>query len=134
MATEYSINLLNNIAQHTRTFHFWLTPYRTGNLAASIGDLGQMGDGVGFIPFNANQRASYGEILNDAQIIRYSLTNTKTGKSYIGVYTNKHYQWEDKAAEQIAEQIELSFPVRRINSVFANLENMLYSVISGAIE
>ena len=112
---------LNELAMICHYRMFWRTPYRTGNLAASVGDVSGVVDHgvagatetVGFKPFNANQRASYGKILNEAQTINYRAKNVHTGKIYIGSYVNRHYRWLDNFAAEFANDIPLYFPVRR---------------------
>jgi hypothetical protein len=110
---------INNMGKFVHWSFFWYMPYRSGNLARSIGDLGKMpagifGEGIGFEMFNKNQAAPYGAILNEAPVIRYSITNVKTGKTYKGEYVNRHYKWVDNAMENIANDFAAAFNLRRV--------------------
>jgi hypothetical protein len=108
--------LKNSIAISVHQQLFWYTPYRTGNLARSIGDVWNLDNGCGFYIFNKNQRAAYGEILNEAPVIRYRITNNKTKKVYSGSYVNKHYKWIDNAFENIASNTACMFNLRYVRS------------------
>ncbi len=106
---------VNEVAMLVHTMMFWYTPYRTGNLARSVGDVFGIGNKAGFQIFNATQRASYGEILNEVPVINYRVQNPYTGVEYTGSYANTHYRWIDNGMEAIANQIPLYLPVRRIS-------------------
>lgn len=105
---------VNYIAYMARQQLFWNTPYRTGNLAMSVGDIGSRGAGsAGFQIFNANQRAPYGEILNEAAVINWRRV-TRDGRTVTGSYQNKHYRWIDRAFEDFANQMPVLIPCRRV--------------------
>jgi len=91
--------LLNNIAINAHQTFFWVTPYKSGNLARSVGDVGSIGGGVGFYMFDRNQSAPYGALLNEKPVIDWKITNKYTGKVYEGSYVNKHYMWVDNGIE-----------------------------------
>lgn len=106
---------INQIAADCRYMMFWKTPYRTGNLALNgITDVGVYGAnraGFGLYPGVGTQ---YGKILNEVPVIRYNITNSRTGKTYTGEYTNKHYRYVDKFADDFANQIVSLYPgIRR---------------------
>lgn len=96
---------LNQIAQRARIRQFWHTPYDTGNLAQSIGDLSGITRSRYYIPFNANRRAEYGAILNESPTIRYRVR--QGGQTTFITRINKHYQWFDKFVEMEADLIDL---------------------------
>lgn len=100
----------NNIAMIARQHLFWHTPYRTGNLAMSVGDVTSFGtDNAGFIIFNANQRATYGKELNEKETIaRYF--KQKNGVIKVTKYKNKHYRWIDRWAEAFADELQSLIP------------------------
>lgn len=116
MANEiemYARALVNEIAVFAHKRIFWNTPYRTGALARGISDVGAIPNGAGFSLLT--QHTQYGAILNELPVIKYRLTNKKTGKVYEGSYENVHYKWVDRAAENIAIDIPVNFPnVKRI--------------------
>lgn len=104
-----------NIAAFVHYSLFWYTPYRTGNLAYSIGDIGvQPGGNIGFQIFNKNSRAEYGAVLNEAPVIKYRLKNPRTGAVHTGQYTNKHYMWVDRAMDAIAVDTALNFNLKQL--------------------
>lgn len=109
---------VNLMAVFVQRSMLWYTPYKTGNLARSVGDVGTMssaiGEAAGFQIFNANQSAPYGGILNDFPVINYTVTNSRTGQTYTGSYPNKHYQWIDKGLDSIANDFAAAFGLRRI--------------------
>lgn len=109
----YALSLANDIAIFAHQYIFFQTPYRTGALARGISDVGTVPNGAGFELLT--QQTQYGAILNELPIINYKRVNQRTGKVYEGSYTNKHYKWIDRAAENIANDIPVNFPnVRRI--------------------
>lgn len=104
----YALALANEIAVFAHRRIFWDTPYRTGALARGISNVGAIPNGAGFSLLT--QHTQYGAILNELPVIKYSLTNKKTGKVYKGEYDNIHYKWIDRAAENIAIDIPVNFP------------------------
>ena len=105
--------LAQSAAVFAHRTNVWYYPYRSGNLAASIGDVGDMYGGVGYRMFNANQRAPYGQLLNEEQEITRKYTNLKTGKSYERTYVNRHYGWIERMTDATADNIDLAFGTRR---------------------
>lgn len=104
---------LNELAMLAHNHIFYYTPYRTGNLTRSIGDVFGFGNQAGFKIFNATQRAGYGAILNEAPVISYRVRNPYTGAEYTGAYNNIHYKWIDRWAETFANELPAYIPVRR---------------------
>jgi len=106
--------LFNNMAIFIRQDFAPITPYDTGNLLMSRGDVGAMGGGVGYYMFDNNQVAHYGAILNELPTINYKITNQKTGRVYTGTYVNKHYMWVDNGMEsKIIPDVCLIFNLQR---------------------
>lgn len=105
---------LNNIAQTARIRQFYITPYRSGNLAFSVGDLSGTFNEVSYQMFNRNTKAEYGKILNEAQVITYK---TKLqGREVIGSYQNKHFGWANRYVENEANQIDVELgTIRGVN-------------------
>lgn len=98
---------LFTIAEAGRYTQFWNTPYRTGNLARSIGDVEAQGDRqVGYRPFNASGEANYGWFLNETPTIRYK-TNLN-GRIFTGEYKNRHYLWFDNFVDTYANTVALN--------------------------
>lgn len=96
---------LSEIAYIARQRQFYSTPYRTGNLAYSVGDLSGYDDLVEYVAFNANSRAEYGAMLNELKEITYK---TKVdGKISTGTYPNTHYMWYDNFVSEEADLIDL---------------------------
>lgn len=113
--SESGYGLALDMAAFVHYSLFWYTPYRTGNLAYSIGDIGLQPDGnIGFQMFDKNSRAPYGAILNEAAVIKYNLKNPRTGTVYSGQYKNKHYRWADKAMDAIAIDTALKFNLKLV--------------------
>ena len=109
----YAINLANEIAVFAHRRIHNATPYRTGKLSRGISDVGDVPNGVGFSLLTPTTQ--YGATLNEYPIIQYTVTNKHSNKTYSVSYTNKHYKWIDRAAEQIANDIPVNFPnVKRI--------------------
>lgn len=102
---------LNEIGMNARYRQLWYTPYRSGNLARSVGDLSGFGNQVSYVPFNRNTVAIYGKILNEEPVIRYK--TTLNGKTYEGSYPNKHYKWFDNYVEKEADMIDLENGTQR---------------------
>lgn len=102
---------LNEIGRNARYRQFWHTPYRSGNLANSVGDLSGFFNEVSYVAFNSNSVAEYGKILNEAPVIKYK--TTLNGKTYEGSYTNKHYRWFDNYVEKEADMIDLENGTQR---------------------
>lgn len=101
---------LNDVAMLCHRSIFWVTPYRTGNLARNgIGDLRSFGqNSVGFYLFGVG--TEYGVILNEQQVIHYRIQNQHTGQTYSGSYNNRHYKWVDRFADQFANDLPVNFP------------------------
>lgn len=83
-----------DLASQARMRQFYYTPYRTGNLARSVGLVVNYFSESHYKMFDEVLDAKYGVILNEAPIITYK--TMLRGKEYSGSYTNKHYQWVDK--------------------------------------
>lgn len=86
---------------------FWHTPYRTGNLARSVGDVGYRGAGeAGFTPFSMTA-APYGKLLNDYPVIngRRVLQN---GTVREWSYANQHYDWISKGVDKCVDSLVAS--------------------------
>ena len=106
--------MINNMAAASHRMFFWNTPYDTGNLARSVGSVGMLGGGVGFIMFNQNQKAPYGALLNEQEVITVKRINTTTGKVSEWSYNNRHFGWVDKAIENtIIPNLCTMFNLRR---------------------
>jgi hypothetical protein len=103
---ELAIVEINEIAMLAHAALFWYTPYHTGNLAQNgidaVGALGmELGAGFGVV----GKSTDYGQILQEAKVINYKITDRQTGHVYTESYENKHYNWLGKAADGIAAQI-----------------------------
>ena len=82
------------IANRARERQFWYTPYRTGNLARSVGNVTEYFTESHYVMFNDVREAVYGFALNEEPIIYWS--RNVRGKTVGGHYVNKHYKWVDK--------------------------------------
>lgn len=108
------ISKINNMAVAAHRLLFWSTPYDTGNLARSVGDVGMLDNGIGFYMFNKNQVAPYGAKLNEQQIIHWKIVK-RNGEVAQGSYNNKHYLWVDNAIEQnIIPNLCMLYGLRRV--------------------
>lgn len=93
-----------DIAERARARQFYYTPYRTGNLARSIGVVKTYFTESHYQMFDEVFDAKYGKILNEARVIKYA---TKLhGKTYTGSYVNKHYQWVNRYVAMEAYEID----------------------------
>ena len=114
------IAMLNQLASTARYSMFWITPYKTGNLALNgYSDVTTLldsnwGYAVGFRLFE-RKGVEYGAILNELPVINYRLTNQRTGRVYEGSYVNRHYKWVDTFFDVFSFQIPMYAPVRRIS-------------------
>lgn len=96
---------LNDIALRSHQRQFYYTPYRTGNLAQSIGDVRGIENVREYQMFNDLTRAEYGKILNESPTITRSKRANGVVQSF--TYINKHYKWVDKYVDKEADEIDL---------------------------
>lgn len=82
------------LAFEARQKQLYFTPYRTGFLARSVGEIFNLGSECSYKIFSGMYNADYGKILNEAPIIHYK--TRLRGQEYSGSYINTHYQWVDK--------------------------------------
>ena len=95
---------IEEIAARARYEQVWITPYDTGNLAYSVGDIFSVSENsCSYVPFNANSRAEYGAVLNDNPVIRFE--RIVDGRTQVRTYANKHYRWFDNFIENFAVKI-----------------------------
>ena len=99
------MSFLADIAERARYTQFWSTPYRTGNLARSIGEINEQGRETGYRPFNASGEANYGWLLNETPRLRYK--TVLNDRVFYGEYQNRHYLWFDKFVDNFSDEIDI---------------------------
>ena len=100
-----------DIAETARARQFYYTPYRTGNLARSVGIVKTYFTESHYQMFDEVFDAKYGKILNESPTITYK---TKLrGKEYTGTYVNKHYHWVEKYVAMESCEIDRELNTKR---------------------
>lgn len=94
-----------DIAWRARQRQFWQTPYRTGNLAQSVGEIVTYFNESHYKIFNAIRDAEYGEALNEQPIMK--MTITENGRTRTITYRNKHFKWIDRYVGNEAVEIDI---------------------------
>ena len=100
-----------DIAERARARQFYYTPYRTGNLARSVGVVKTYFTESHYQMFDEVRDAKYGKTLNEERVIQF--TTEQNGKRFTRTVVNKHYKWVDRYVEMEAYEIDIENGTQR---------------------